>query len=117
VACPIRAALIAPAGENRMRTLFGSPVLWIGGALLVIGSGPLLTAVLYEWSRGDTSANPVGWGILAFLTFWPSLILIVVGLGLGVARLRGWLSPSLFGALALGFLLLFVLLRAVFFFL
>ena len=86
-------------------------------ALLVIGSGPLLIACLYAWSQGDANANPVGWGILAMLTFWPSVILIVIGLGLGVARLRGWWTPGLFGALAIGAMLLFVLLRAVFWFL
>lgn len=100
-----------------MRTVFGSPVLWIGVALLVIGTGPLLTAGLYEWSQGDKNSNPVVWGILAFFTFWPSMILIVIGLGLGVARLRGWSSPGPFGALALGGLLLVLLLRAVFWFL
>ena len=69
-----------------MRTVFGSRVLWVGLALLVLGTGPLLASVLYAWSRGDTNPNPVGPGILAMFTFWPSVILIVVGLGLGVAQ-------------------------------
>jgi len=27
----------------------------------------------------DPDPNPVGFGILAFLTFWPSVILMIVG--------------------------------------
>jgi len=69
-----------------MRTLFGSRLLWIGAALLVIGCGPLVAYIVYAWSQGDTNPNPVGPGILAMFTFWPSIILIIVGLGSGIAR-------------------------------
>jgi hypothetical protein len=75
-----------------MRTILGSPVLWLGVALLVMGSGPLLVIGLYLQWHGDPNPNPVGPGILAFFTFWPSLLLIVIGLGLGIARNRGWLG-------------------------
>jgi hypothetical protein len=71
-----------------MRTIFGSRLLWIGVVLLVLGTGPLLASVVYAWSQGDTNPNPVGPGILAMFTFWPSIILMVVGLGLGIARYR-----------------------------
>jgi hypothetical protein len=71
-----------------VRTIFGSWLLWIGIALLVLGSGPLLVSVAYAWSQGDRNPNPVGPGILAMFTFWPSIILIVIGLGLGIARYR-----------------------------
>ncbi len=53
----------------------------MGLALLLLGTGPLLvTGVL-----GPT-ANPVGFGMLAFFTLWPSILLIVSGLGLGATR-------------------------------
>jgi hypothetical protein len=53
---------------------------------LVLGTGPLLATALYLRLQGDRNPNPVGLGILAMLTFWPSIILIVIGLGLGIAR-------------------------------
>ena len=75
-----------------MRTIFGSRILWVGVALLVIGTGPLLASSLYlEW-HGDSNPNPIGPGLLAMVTFWPSVLLVVIGLGLDVARYRGWLG-------------------------
>jgi len=56
-------------------------LFWGGVLLLLVGSGPLLTVILLA-SLGltkDPKLNPVGFGIIAFLTFWPSVILIVVG--------------------------------------
>jgi O-antigen/teichoic acid export membrane protein len=64
-----------------MRAMFGSRFLWIGVALLVLGTGPLLVTIVL-----DPTADPVGFGMLTFFTFWPSILLIVVGLGHGVAR-------------------------------
>lgn len=64
-----------------MQTLFGSRVLWAGVILLVLGTGPLLLTVML-----DPTANPVGFGMLTFFTFWPSIALIVVGFSLGVFR-------------------------------
>jgi hypothetical protein len=51
-----------------------------GLAGLVLGSGPLLLAVLIAHMHGDSNPNPIGPGILAGVTFWPSLICFVVGL-------------------------------------
>lgn len=48
--------------------------LKIGLILLVVGSGPLLV-----WMAVDPNSNPVGPGCLAFFTFWPSIILILLG--------------------------------------
>lgn len=59
-----------------------SRLLWIGLALFLLGSGPLLITILLA-SLGltrDPNPNPVGFGILAFFTFWPSVILIMVGI-------------------------------------
>jgi hypothetical protein len=69
-----------PVGENHMPTIFGSRVLWTGIALLLIGTGPLLANVAYlELWQGDRNPNPIGTGMLAMVTFWPSIILIVIG--------------------------------------
>jgi hypothetical protein len=58
-----------------------SRVLWIGLILFILGSGPLLTVILLAWLgvTKDPNPNPVGFGMLAFLTFWPSVILVIVG--------------------------------------
>jgi len=53
-----------------------------GLILLLLGSGPLLFIVVAAdigwWP--DPHPNPVGPGLLCALTFWPSIICIVVGL-------------------------------------
>ena len=62
---------------------------FIAGAILfVIGSGPLLTimALAGLGLTEDPNPNPVGCGILAMFTFWPSLILMLVGLGKSAGR-------------------------------
>jgi hypothetical protein len=51
-------------------------MFWFGLALLIVGSGPLLAAIAF--SR-DPDPNPIGWGLLASVTFWPSFVLIAVG--------------------------------------
>lgn len=68
----------------------------IGLALFVIGSGPLLTVILLA-SLGltkDPNPNPVGFGILAFFTFWPSVILMVVGVIRTISRMRAAKLPE-----------------------
>ena len=64
---------------------------FIGGALLfLIGTGPLLAIIALArlgWTR-DPNPNPVGCGILAFLTFWPSVVLMLVGFVKNVRRRR-----------------------------
>jgi len=65
-------------------------LLWIGLALFVLGSGPLLITILlasFGLTR-DPNPNPVGFGILAFLTFWPSVILIVIGIARTISKRR-----------------------------
>ena len=51
-----------------------------GIAGLVLGSGPLLVAVVIGNLHGDPNPNPIAQGMLAGITFWPSLICLVVGL-------------------------------------
>ncbi len=59
-----------------------------GALLLVLGSGPLLIvgALASLGMTEDPNPNPVGFGILAFLTFWPSIALMVVGFARNVRR-------------------------------
>ena len=58
-----------------------SRMLWSGLILLIVGTGPLLTVILLAWLgvTDDPNPNPIGFGILAFLTFWPSVILVILG--------------------------------------
>lgn len=63
-----------------------SRALWAGLLILVIGTGPLVVTMLLASAglTADPNPNPVGFGILAFLTFWPGLILTVIGAALSV---------------------------------
>jgi hypothetical protein len=56
--------------------------------LLLLGSGPLLAVILLAWLgvTKDTNPNPVGFGMLAGLTFWPSAILMIAVRWLPVLR-------------------------------
>ena len=67
-----------------------SRLFWIGLALLVLGTGPLLLIVLAAelGLLSDPNPNPIGPGLLAFFTFWPAAILIVLGLIVSVLRYR-----------------------------
>ena len=57
---------------------------WIraGIACLVIGTGPLVSIMVAAGfgMTSDPNPNPVLFGMLAGLTFWPSLGLIAVGI-------------------------------------
>lgn len=67
-----------------------SVLFWAGIILLVIGSGPLLVVILLAalGLTEDPNPNPVGLGILAMLTFWPSVSLIVISLRASLRRYR-----------------------------
>jgi len=65
-------------------------LFWIGLAILIAGTGPLL-AILIADSLGllsDPNPNPVGPGLLAGLTFWPASIMILWGLIASFVRYR-----------------------------
>jgi hypothetical protein len=72
-------------------------IFWIGAIGLIVGTGPLLaiiTAAELGLTR-DPNPNPIGPGLLAFLTFWPSIILLVIGVGQKVREPRtGRLPPD-----------------------
>ena len=69
-----------------MREYLQSRLVQIGLGLLILGTGPLLfiivAAAVGLWP--DPNPNPIGPGFLAFLTFWPG----VITLGIGIARVR-----------------------------
>ena len=69
-----------------MRKYLRSRLVQVGLVLLVLGSGPLVGIMLYArlGFYHDPDPNPVFLGMLAGLTFWPSVILI----GLGIWRVR-----------------------------
>lgn len=72
-----------------------------GVALLVFGSGPLFLVILLAWLgiTADPNPNPVGFGILAMFTFWPGIILTVVGFVASIRKRRNSvevLPPRLF---------------------
>jgi hypothetical protein len=53
----------------------------VGVVLLIVGTGPLV-AIIAAAKVGltqDPDPNPVGFGMLAGLTFWPSVILMGIG--------------------------------------
>ena len=58
----------------------------VGVAGLILGTGPLLLAVAISYLMGDKNPNPIGPGLLAMLTFWPSILLIVIGVIVTIVR-------------------------------
>lgn len=64
-----------------MNRLFANRLFKIGFWMLVWGTGPLLAIIALAgvglWS--DPNPNPIGPGLLAFFTFWPSIICIIIG--------------------------------------
>jgi len=54
--------------------------------MIVLGTGPLVVTLVLANAglTADPNPNPVGFGILAFLTFWPGLILTLIGAALSV---------------------------------
>jgi hypothetical protein len=53
--------------------------LRIGILLFIIGSGPLLILMGLDALGLIDEGNPVGFGILAMLSFYPSIILMIIG--------------------------------------
>jgi len=69
-----------------MRRYLRSRLVQVGLALLILGSGLLVGVLLYArlGFYHDPDPNPVFLGMLAGLTFWPS----VTPVGVGVWRVR-----------------------------
>ena len=51
-------------------------------SILIIGSGPLFFVMLFAkiGILDDPNPNPIIFGLMAMITFWPSLILILIGI-------------------------------------
>ena len=65
-----------------MRKYLRSGLVKAGLALFLVGTGPLL-AIIAAATLGltkDPNPNPIGPGLLAFFTFWPSVILVFAGI-------------------------------------
>ena len=69
--------------SNKKKIKMKLPKLfWVGLALFVLGSSPLLI-ILALASLGvtkDSNPNPVGFGIMAMFTFWPGIGIIIISL-------------------------------------
>lgn len=66
------------------------PITWVGLAINILGSAPL-SAVMAASKLGimdDPNPNPIGLGILTALTFWPGIIIALIGLVLSVVNFR-----------------------------
>ena len=63
-------------------------VLQVGLCLLFFGSAPLLIAIALDALSIIDAGNALGFGLLTLLTFYRSLVLIVVGGVLTVLRRR-----------------------------
>jgi hypothetical protein len=62
--------------------------LKIGLILFIVGSGPLLIIIGLDALGIINTGNPLGPGILAVLTFFPSIILIIIGSILTFLKLK-----------------------------
>jgi hypothetical protein len=64
-----------------VKTFFSNRWSKVGLALVVFGWGPLLLIILLAsiglWP--DPNPNPIGPGLLFFVTFWPALACFAVG--------------------------------------
>ena len=65
-------------------------MFWIGLAILILGTGPLLVfggAAALGLTR-DPNPNPIGLGLLAFISFWPAVIMMGAALVTVIDRHR-----------------------------
>jgi hypothetical protein len=64
-----------------MKEYFSNWIFAVGFAVLVLGSAPLFTIILLAkiglWP--DHDPNPIGPGLLTFVTFWPGVLLMFIG--------------------------------------
>jgi hypothetical protein len=72
---------LASEAFGRLRLAMRSRCFKIGFWMFAVGCGPLLLVIVAA-SLGltrDPNPNPVGFGIMAVFTFWPSVILMAIG--------------------------------------
>ena len=66
------------------------PLVWVGLAIAVVGSAPLLSVIAASkiGVLDDPNPNPVGFGILAACTFWPGIAVAGIGAVLSALDFR-----------------------------
>lgn len=64
-----------------LRALITEKLVRAGLVTIVFGTGPLVVNMIL-----DPKANPIGLGILAMLSFWPGILMLLVGLVSVIAR-------------------------------
>ncbi|PWN06035.1 hypothetical protein [Rhodohalobacter mucosus] len=64
------------------KQVFKNKIFLIGFIMLVIGSGPLIVtmAAANLGFTADPNPNPIVFGMMAGLTFWPGIILMALGI-------------------------------------
>lgn len=62
-----------------MRDYWNNRVFRIGAIIGMVGCGPLLLIVLLDAIGILSDSNPIGPDMLAFLSFWPALICMIIG--------------------------------------
>ena len=72
---------VIPEEDENMRPYLRSWRIRVGVILLVLGTGPLVSIMVAArlGFTDDPNPNPVLFGMLAGLTFWPSVALIAFG--------------------------------------
>jgi hypothetical protein len=89
-----RAAWHTPSVSHPPPPPMRTPGRWLmlaGMAGLLLGTGPLIAVIVAArmgWTA-DPNPNPIGPGILAFFSFWPSIAALVAGLALWLGSRRG----------------------------
>jgi len=71
-----------------MNTLMSNRLFRIGAITALVGWTPLLAVVLLELLGVLRGSNPIGLGLLFFVTFWPAVICMGLG-AFRVWRARG----------------------------
>lgn len=56
-----------------------SKLIKAGALLFLIGPGFLFAAYVFSRIMGDIQPNPIGPGLLAYVLFWPSVVLLTIG--------------------------------------
>lgn len=64
-----------------LKHVFKNKIFLTGFIILIIGSGPLFSVMIAAavGLTSDPNPNPVIFGMMAGLTFWPALILMAIG--------------------------------------
>lgn len=70
-------------------TLLRSKLFLAGFITFIVGVSPLLLYILYEVLTGARGGNPIGLGLLFFVSFWPAVIMMGIGAFLALRRPAG----------------------------